>query len=330
MSLPRVLVVSLGGTITMSGGKEGVVPTLSADDLVAAVPGLKEVAALDAQTFLKVPGAHLGLGDIVRLASHIAARPDADGIVVIQGTDTMEETAFALDMLVGPARPVVVTGAMRNPTLPGADGPANLLAAVRVAGCLAMRGMGATVVMNDEIHAARYVQKSHATNPSAFASEPFGPIGFISENAVVGIARPVALPPFGDLRAIARAPRVAHLVSGIGDDGGALVAALEQGYDAVVLEATGGGHVGPSVAEAVSAVSARKPVLVSTRTRRGATLTGTYGFVGGEIDLRNRGAIFSGILDPVKARIALSLFLAQGKSRQDIAAWFEEAGMPRF
>lgn len=105
----------------------------------------------------------------------------SDGIVITQGTDTIEETAFVLDLLVDAETPIVVTGAMRNPSLPGADGPANLLASVQVASSFAARGLGTLVVFNDEVHAARFVRKTHTQNPATFRSSPVGPIGWISE-----------------------------------------------------------------------------------------------------------------------------------------------------
>src|SRR5215207_5341529 len=137
----------------------GVAPKLDAADLVAAVPRIADVASLRATTFRQLPGAHLELSDVVALAQEIRSVLDsgADGVVVTQGTDTIEEVAFALDLLLGGPEPIVVTGAMRNPHLPGADGPANLLAAVQVAASPRLRDTGTVmVVTNDEIHAARF------------------------------------------------------------------------------------------------------------------------------------------------------------------------------
>ncbi|MCA3748158.1 MAG: asparaginase, partial [Rubrobacter sp.] len=157
--LPKVAVLSLGGTISsVRGSGPGVVPRLTGRDLVESVPQIAEVAEVEAESVRQVPSSDLTIEDLVEVAGEAASRlrSGAEGVVITQGTDSIEETAFAMDLLVEGEKPVVVTGAMRNPTLPGADGPANLLGAVRVAASDAARGLGALVVMNDEIHAARF------------------------------------------------------------------------------------------------------------------------------------------------------------------------------
>ncbi|MGH9102291.1 MAG: asparaginase domain-containing protein, partial [Acidimicrobiales bacterium] len=194
---PLVSVLSLGGTIAMAaGGPRGVSPSLGGDDLVASVPGLGELAEVRARSLSQLPGAHLDLSDVVALAGEVGRAIDdgSAGVVVTQGTDTLEETAFLLDLLVRMRQPVVVTGAMRNPTLAGADGPANLLAAVAVATAATTRDLGVLVVLNDEIHAARFVQKRHTTSPGAFRSFP-GPLGWLCEGRPRVVVRPEGRPP---------------------------------------------------------------------------------------------------------------------------------------
>src|SRR5687767_1997084 len=161
----------------MAAGDSGAAPSLSAEQLVAAVPGLTGSGVdLDVVSFRGLPGASLGFDDLTALAAAIRDH-EADGFVVTQGTDTIEESAYLLDLLHTGDEPVVVTGAMRNPSLAGADGPANVLAAIRTAADPAARGLGCLVVFADEIHAACRVRKTHAMSPGTFRSPNGGPLG---------------------------------------------------------------------------------------------------------------------------------------------------------
>ncbi|HVV89214.1 MAG TPA: asparaginase [Solirubrobacterales bacterium] len=307
----RVLLLSLGGTIAMTPGERGgVTPTLGGDDLIAAVPGLAEVAAIEAESFRTIPGAHLSFEDLGALARRIEASAEQgfDGVVVTQGTDTLEETSFLLDLLTVPERRLVLTGAMRNPSLAGADGPANLLAAVRLAACPAAAGLGATVVLGDEIHAARYVRKAHTQSPAAFRSLA-GPVGWIGEGAVRIALRP---PPSPALKLSAAGDRRVALLTAALDDGGGLLDAARGRADGIVVEALGGGHLPLPWLEAIEEAAAAMPVVYASRTGAGEVLTETYGFPGSETDLRERGAIPAGWLDGPKARILLTLLLRAG------------------
>lgn len=316
--LPRLLVLSLGGTITMTGsGAGGIAPTLGAAELVAAVPGLAEVADIEAYSPFKVGSSSLTVENILTVAATIEAgfNGDIDGAVVIQGTDTIEETAFILDLLLRGPKPVVVVGAMRGPQQPGADGPANLLAAATVAASPAARGLGTLVVLNDEIHAARFVRKGHTSLTSAFASDNGGPLGLVAEGRVRLFTRvaPLDLPPLtiagGDV------PAVALIKIGMGDDGRLIAATPGLGFAGLVIEGAGAGHVPGPVAEIVGEVAARLPVLLASRTLSGPAFERTYGYPGSEIDLIGRGAFAAGFLPGPKARLLLMLALRAGWDR---------------
>lgn len=328
MDRPTVTVLALGGTIAMSpGAAGGVVPTLDADMLVAAVPDLGGIARVEARSFRQMPGAHLRFVDLEELADAIRelAAQGRRGVIVTQGTDTIEESAFALDRLLDLEMPVVVTGAMRNPSLAGADGPANLLAATRVAISEGARGMGCLVVMNDEVHAARFVRKLHTSSPGAFGSPLSGPIGWVSEGRARLNARLESIP------AVMPAPtadvRVGLVTVALGDDGAHVRALLAMGIDGLVVAATGGGHVCPEMADALEEAAGRVPVVLASRTGAGETLERTYGFVGSEIDLLRRGLVRAGWLDGLKARVLLTLLLRRGiTEREAVARAFEPWG----
>jgi L-asparaginase len=217
---------------------------------------------------------------------------------------------------------------MRNPTLAGADGPANLLAAVQVAAHPAARGLGCLVVLADEIHAARWVRKLHSTSVAAFASPGRGPIGHVAEGTPRIWARPERL-DLGDL-APSAAVRVPVVAMTLGDDG-FLLTALEPGVDAgqvhgLVIAGFGVGHVPGSLVERLGSLAQRIPVVLTSRTGAGPVAASTYAFPGSESDLLSRALIGGGYLDPFKARVLLHLLLGAGADRRRIQAAFSVAG----
>lgn len=325
---PQVVLFSLGGTIASTDagtpGVGGVVPRLDARDLAAAVPQVRDVADLETVAFRQCASGDLTFQDIAQLASAIRRQfaAGARGAVVTQGTDTIEETSFLLDLLVGPARPVVVTGAMRNPTLAGPDGPANLLAAVQVATSPLAEGLGTLVVLNDEIHAARFVRKTHTTSPSTFRSTGIGPLGWVSEGRVRIAFRPPRLPTFtlpGH-----GVPAVALVRMSLGDDARLLEQIEALGYAGLVVEGFGGGHVPAHTVPVLERLAARMPVVLASRTGGGEVLRETYGFPGSERDLLTRGLVPAGFLDGLKARVLLTVLLATGADIPAVRATFDE------
>ena len=332
MEKENIVILALGGTIAMTksaGDKNGgVVPTLTGDALVAAVPSLGTIAHVQTQSFRQLPSTQLGYDDLDELAAAICSLSKAGcrGVVVTQGTDTIEETVFVLDRLLSLDMPVVVTGAMRNPTEAGADGPANLLAAVQVALSGEARGKGCVVVMNDEIHAARFVRKMHTSRLDTFASPECGRIGWVTEGRVRIVMGVTAVPAVAGA-VTQRDARVALVKVALGDRGEQIEALLNAGFAGIVVEGTGGGHVASEVADALEKVVHQMPVVLASRTGSGEVLEHTYGFIGSEMDLLRRGLTRAGWLDGLKAKVLLTLLLRRGVSaRNEVAQAFAPWG----
>lgn len=313
-----VVLIAMGGTIASRQGRGGATPQLTAEQLVEGVPGLTDVATIHAETFRNLPSIAISFDDVVDLARLVEKRlaDGADGVVIAQGTDTLEEVAFALDLLVRTDKPVVITGAMRHADLAGPDGPANLLGAVQVAAAGGARGLGTLVVMNDLIHAARFVQKCHTSNPAAFQSPLLGPVGYLSEGEpFLGFQ----LPRLPHLTVVGPVASRVLLITVAMDDAGMWIDLAASGdIDGCVVEGLGGGHVPSNLADRVVEVAAAKPVVLTSRTGAGRTLARTYGVVGGEMDLLSRGLIHAGSLDGPKSRVLLTLLLAAKAGTDDI------------
>ena len=329
-NLPKVTLISCGGTIA-SAVKPGVgaMPSIDVGELARTVPGVAEAAELTSRPMRLIASPHMTLRDLLDLAaaSREAIAAGADGVVVTQGTDTIEEIAFGLDLLCDVDVPIVVTGAMRNASMAGADGPANLLAAVRVAASPLARGLGTLMVFNDEIHAARFVRKSHSQSPATFVSQQAGRLGCLSEADVRILVKPARRYHVA-VADDAQVPAVALLKMSLGDDGRLLDCLPAAGFDGCVIEGFGGGHVTREVAAPgrIERLIDAMPVVFSTRTGNGELLRATYAFEGSEIDLIRRGVNFAGALDGPKARVLLALLLMAGADREEIARTFADIG----
>jgi L-asparaginase len=322
ISRPRVAIVSLGGTIASAPSKESGLagPRLSAQDLVSALPDAAAVADLEVVDLARLPSCDLTVALARAIAAEVTSMSTRGiiGVVVTQGTDTIEEMAFCLDLLVGEDLPVAVAGAMRHSASPGADGQANLLDAIRAVSSPEARGLGGLVVMNGEIHSARTVRKAHTSAPSAFRSDGVGPIGWIVEGEAHFRDRPYPRVTI-DLPA-GKQVILPPLVRMTFDDSGWWLPAIHQlSAGGLVIDGMGGGHVPGWLADDVVAIAQRAPVILTSRTGGGTVLTSTYGgFKGSEAALVDGGLIPAGTLDGVKARILLGLLVASGADRARI------------
>jgi len=326
--MTHVHLIALGGTIAsdMKRHGEGVTPTRGAGEILGDAAQFIGDISVSTSQLAQTASSNVDFALILN-ASRQAAQEilaGAAGVVLTQGTDSIEETSFLLDITNQTDRPVVVTGAMRNPTLAGPDGPANVAHAVLVAATPQMQGQGAVVVFNEEIHDPWMVRKTHTSNPAAFSSAPgAGPIGWICEDRVRLVHRPEPAPRIRLLPSDA-IPPVAFLSLTLGDDLRLLNHVEEVGYRALVLDAFGGGHIPENIRPALQKLAQKIPVIFSSRTGAGEVLSRTYSFLGSEIDLLSLGCVSSGVLTSRKARIALSLLLAESPENP-LGRWHEFA-----
>ncbi len=307
----------------------GICPTLTAADLIDSVPEIGALAKLSATTLLQLPGASLSFSDIIETVSWARQEVDsgACGVVVIQGTDTLEETSYLAELLWDRAEPLVFVGAMRGPMQISADGPANLVAAVRVAICSQSRNLGVMVVLDQTVHHASLVYKGHSTALNAFRSYGTQVLGHVVEDDVV-------LRPFRrrgttfHMSATTPIPSVPIWHTYLGDDGSGFTQLMASNPLGVVIAATGVGHVSFGLADAIEDVAHRIPVILCTRIGEGGSMRDTYAFPGSEKDLLNRGAIVAGMLDVHKSRILLATLLAQSATKDRIWQEFAVRGAP--
>lgn len=320
-----------GGTISMriDPATGAAVPALGASEILAQVPELASVADVCTEDFSRLPGPHVTPEQMWRLARRAAAwleRPDIDGVVITHGTDTIEETAFLLDLVLTSDKPVVLVGAMRTVSDPSWDGPANLLAATRVAASPAARGQGVLVVMDDVILPARDVRKVHTESSGAFAATEFGPLGVVDGGAVLfrrgAIRRPDWRGPQADtgLRVNRLETRVSVVQTFTGMSPAFVQAHLDLGMQGLSLVAYGRGNVPPVIVPVIrEAIAGGVLVTVSSRCQSGR-VSARYGYEGGGLELANAGALLVGELSAAKARLLSMVALGGSANAADAAA----------
>lgn len=319
-----VVVVSTGGTIasTEDSGADAA-PELTGDDLVSAVPELETIADVDTHEFSNVPSPHFTIEQMLDLVGVVTDLDDdgVEGIVVTQGTDILEESAYFVDLCYDGDAPVVFTGAMRNPSLPSPDGPANLLASVRTA--IDDRARGSVfVTFNDRVHSARDVTKTNSMNVDTFRSPEFGPLAVVEEDRVVWRRRPARIDPSLAPDSDALTADV-HAVTATADMPPAQIDAAS-GAAALCLAATGAGHIPPSIISPLEELrDGGVPIVATTRCPEGRLARHTYGFRGSERTLRELGCYYSD-LNLQKTRVKTIVALAA----DSLDAAFDRPGSP--
>jgi L-asparaginase len=313
-----VAIVFTGGTIASRVDPDSgdVVPQLSGAEILAAAPGVADAADVEAIDWGLVPASHMRFAQLIDVAGVVGqalARPEVTGAVLVQGTDSIEETCFAYDLLVRSDKPVVVTGAMRNASQPDYDGPRNLADAVRCAASADLAGMGTLVVLNGLVIGAEQAIKGHATAVDAFRARDGEAVGEVSDRGVV-LRRPRRRRPLPRVPEGAAEP-VELVTVTVGSDGSLIRLAGERlALPGIVVAATGSGNTPLDVLFAAEELMARGTTVVLTTRCPSGTAQPAYGFPGGGAQWARAGAIVAG-LDGPKCRIALALGLGAGLDR---------------
>ena len=325
-TLPLCLLIATGGTIAMKVDPvlDAPVPALSGEDLLATVPGLAKVARLEVNNLSNVPSDYMGPVRWVELQRAVAAgvlREEVVGVMVSHGTDTLEETAWFLDLTVATTKPVVLIGAQRNASEFDFDGPRNLLNGARV--CVAPNACnkGVMIAMNNQINAAREAVKTHTANVESFKSGDSGFLGTIEDARIVFSRSPLRRQHF-ELYG-PELPRVDIVAMYGGADGVHVRAAAAAGAKGIVIQGLGFGNVNEAMFESICwAIEAGVHVVMSTRVPNGSVRP-HYGFAGGGKTLEDAGAVFAGDLSPQKARILLMLALQTPSTPEQLQRLFD-------
>lgn len=307
---PSVTVLGTGGTIASTAGGGGATPQKSSEELLASVPAIDDYAEIAVEQLLQTPSYDMdtdGMATIARGAID-AAENGTEGVVITHGTDTIEESAYYLDLVLDLEVPVFFTGAQRRPDEVSPDGPANLLCAIRAASHDFFAGTGGVyVAFDEEIHAAREVTKTHTSALDTFRSPDACPVAEFSHAGLRTHCEPGSRS--ASIAALETTSEVAMVTSGAGVSGASVQRALDIGVDGIVLEGTGLGNatgaIGKSVAEAIDS---GVPVVITSRCLGGAVAP-VYGGAGGGETLRSHGVIDGGDLPAYKARLELMLAL---------------------
>lgn len=300
------------------------IPALSSEEIMSMVTNLDKLSDIEIINFSRLPGPHMSPEKIMELSNlikNIVKRDDITGVVVTHGTDSLEETAFLLDLNVITEKPIVLVAAMRNASELGFDGPSNIAAAIGTAASDNARNKGCLVVLNNEVNAASEVTKSHTLSLNTFKSMEFGPLGVVDNDEVI-FYRDMTRHDYIDVARIEK--NVCLIKSVVGSDSGMIKYVVDQGVKGLVIEGMGRGNIPPGMLEGVDyALANNVRIVLVSRCPMGRVLD-SYGYEGAGKDLRNRGVILGGNLNGQKARIKLMLSLAYSDDYQTIKSIFEK------
>ncbi|HBM8032744.1 asparaginase [Staphylococcus aureus] len=321
--MKHLLVIHTGGTISMSQDQSNKVVTNDINPISMHQDVINQYAQIDELNPFNVPSPHMTIQHVKQLKDIIleaVTNKYYDGFVITHGTDTLEETAFLLDLILGIEQPVVITGAMRSSNEIGSNGLYNYISAIRVASDEKARHKGVMVVFNDEIHTARNVTKTHTSNTNTFQSPNHGPLGVLTKDRVQFHHMPYRQQALENVNDKLNVPLVKAYMGMPGD---IFSFYSREGIDGMVIEALGQGNIPPSALEGIQQlVSLNIPIVLVSRSFNGI-VSPTYAYDGGGYQLAQQGFIFSNGLNGPKARLKLLVALSNNLDKAEIKSYFE-------
>lgn len=318
--MKKILVLHTGGTISMQADQNGAVESSPINPMTQVTSPLVNIEVVSVD-FLNLPSPHIQIDHMMMIYKKIREEASHfDGFVITHGTDTLEETAYFLDTMSIPQKPIVMTGAMRSSNELGSDGIYNYRTALRVAADEKSADKGVLVVMNDEIHAAKYVTKTHTTNVSTFQTPTHGPLGLVTKREILFFKAADKRVRF-DLQAI---NGVVPIIKSYADMDTILLDALvEAPISGLVIEALGAGNLPPaSIAAIKKLINKQLPIVLVSRCFNGIAEP-VYAYDGGGIQLEELGVLFVKELNSQKARIKLLIAVNAGLNGQDLADYIQ-------
>lgn len=320
---PRIRLIFTGGTISMRDDEgKGAVPVLSGADLLKDVPGLDEFCEVEVHDFGQLPGPHMTPPRMLELSklAEASLKEGFDAVVLTHGTDTLEETAYLMDLRHLSDAPITFVGAMRTSSQLSWDGPINLFEACRVAADPRARGRGVMVVMNSTVFAAAEVTKTYTEALDTFQSPDIGPLGTFDGKELLWLRKPNRKQLVGDELEY----RVGLVVASAGDDGGLIDHCVQRGDKGIVIEALGRGNLPPPMAAAAKRALDKGVLVVLTSRCWGGRVSGTYGYEGGGARLKEMGIVFAPGIPGHKARILTMAALGAGFDAERLRAWLAD------
>ncbi len=318
--MKKILVLHTGGTISMQADQNGAVESSPINPMTQVTSPLENIEVVSVD-FLNLPSPHIQIDHMMMIYKKIREEASHfDGFVITHGTDTLEETAYFLDTMSIPPMPIVMTGAMRSSNELGSDGIYNYRTALRVAADEKSADKGVLVVMNDEIHAAKYVTKTHTTNVSTFQTPTHGPLGLVTKREILFFKAADKRVRF-DLQAI---NGVVPIIKSYADMDTILLDALvEAPISGLVIEALGAGNLPPASISAIKKlINKQLPIVLVSRCFNGIAEP-VYAYDGGGIQLEELGVLFVKELNSQKARIKLLIAVNAGLNGQDLADYIQ-------